>query len=630
MQVAAPSATPSVLLPRRRPSSPDRSIAVSFPESDGGEVTSPVALDLPPRRPVEDDGTEPTINIKVGSRSSGDVVALEGPPQAAVPDGGPSANQVDEGAKDQPEGQDAEALVAMASPAAAASDAASLSSSDDSISSENSPSTATGQTQPAQDAALFIPAEPDLEGAPGAEALPDAGATTPKADGEVRPSSSVATMVAAPREVPLGTSTSSPENPMANAEVAIASEEMMDAPVDGGAESQPPFPTELPTLMRLMSALQDDIARGSGSAIAAQRILAQRIAAELDRVPGYALAKPQNARHALTYALTGGGPSVVRAVVDKTAFTPPYDTLMAGALAYLEGRKADALRHFGEADLDGLDQVVRGPAHLALAALKLGDDAEGALNHLAIARHAAPGTLVEEAALRRAVLITSELNAFDDFRTLTGRYLRKFRSSVYAGNFRKRLSAALTRMSFLDDPDGFEKLELVLAPMTEEGRREIFLDLARTAVETGRGAVAAKAARRSQGEFGEQTLDSRRAALYAAAADVVDPRRNEAALLALGTMDVTMLPEADRVLRTAALQLGQAVANIPEPGDPAQLRGGGDGGLAPQSGAAPALATDAERAAIAEAMLPPDEPLEIESRVNDTLSAIDALLESTQ
>ena len=408
----------------------------------------------------------------------------------------------------------------------------------------------------------------------------------------------------------------------------------------------PPPPSELPALMRVMSALQDDIARGSGSALAAQRIMSRRVAEEIAANSDRTLAVPATARALLHYALTGGSPPDVRAAVDRVTFEPPYDHLLPGALAFLEGRQNDARRHFDAVDMESLSAVTAGPVRLALAALTLEEDPVKALDHLDWARHSAPGTLVEEAALRRAVLLTAERNMIDRFEQLTSRYLRKFRRSAYAGNFRRRLASALTRMRFLDQPDGFERLVAILEPMSLEGRREIYLDIARSAVEGGRSGVAAAAARLSRESAPADSLDAARAELYAAAADVVDPGRTDAAVAALDTMDVTPLPEGDRVLREAALRLGQAVTTLPDPQSPAPDQPGvavdpaaaGAAGPSPP-GLPPVVAGDpigrldpALLQAVATAPVTQeadDEPSEIETRVNSTLAEIDALLRNS-
>lgn len=401
-----------------------------------------------------------------------------------------------------------------------------------------------------------------------------------------------------------------------------------DADSEEAASEPPPSPSELPKLMRVMSALQDDIARGSGSALKAQRVMSKRVAQEIAANSERTLAVPRNARALVHYALTGGSPSEVRNAIERTTFTPPYDELLPGALAFLEGRQNDARRHFEKVTLEALPSVTAGPVRLALAALTLEGDPAMALNHLDWARHSAPGTLVEEAALRRAVLLTAERNMLDRFEALTSRYLRRFRNSAYAGNFRQRLASALTRMRFIDEPDGFERLAAVLEPMSLDGRREIYLDIARSAVETGRSVVAATAARLSRESAPTDSLDAARADLYAAAADVVDPGRNAAAVATLDTMDVSPLPQGDRVLRTAALRLGQAVADLPEPTPPIIPAGAP---ALPSVVAGEAIPTFGPTLLSAVAAPPPeeDEPSAIESRVSDTLAEIDALLRNS-
>ncbi|MEM9356966.1 MAG: chemotaxis protein MotC [Pseudomonadota bacterium] len=323
--------------------------------------------------------------------------------------------------------------------------------------------------------------------------------------------------------------------------------------------------TRLPKLIRQITALQDSIARGSTTALAAKPILARRVASMLTDLDKTGLAEPSTANALLTFALSGADPRVIRAVLDGAVLAPPFDRLLPGALAYLEGRRNDAVRHFSAVETANLGDVAKGPVHLALAALRVENNPTAALKHLDQARIALPGTLVEEAALRRAVLITAEQNDAKQFERLAGRYLRKFRTSIYAGNFRKRLSAALTRMQFLDEPDGFARLNRILEPMSAAGKRELYLALARSAVENGRTMIAARSAAMAAADVEPGSLDDTRARLYAAAAEVVDPLVGDEALSALEVLDPIQLPVQDRPLRRAAIELGDAVAAPPQP-----------------------------------------------------------------
>ena len=84
----------------------------------------------------------------------------------------------------------------------------------------------------------------------------------------------------------------------------------------------------------------------------------------------------------------------------------------------------------------------------------------------------APGTLVEEAAIRRSLLVAEQINDQDRFEMLVRQYLARFRHSIYAGNFRYRFAAALSRSPILDDPAQFPRLDALLeqlGPLVQVG-----------------------------------------------------------------------------------------------------------------------------------------------------------------
>ena len=163
-------------------------------------------------------------------------------------------------------------------------------------------------------------------------------------------------------------------------------------------------------LTRLLTALQDDIARGAGSALDAQKVLQTRLAERFEEARPEQWEDPRNARALIIYALSGGRPDVVRYVSETAVLAPPYGSLVKGALAYVEGRAGDARGHFATAGPERLDASLAGPVHLARAALVVDSDPARALDLLAQARVAAPGSLIEEASLRRALLVAAEMD----------------------------------------------------------------------------------------------------------------------------------------------------------------------------------------------------------------------------
>lgn len=356
---------------------------------------------------------------------------------------------------------------------------------------------------------------------------------------------------------------------LARAAGAVLATPARAEPVLAGSQPEPDTPgydgPRPHQLVRILTTLQDDMARGSKDALTAQRILLDRMKTLFLSVPDAIWREPVETRSLVIYALSGGSPEVVRSLRERGLFEGLNDTLLRGALAYIEGRANDAKRILEPVDIAKVDVSVRGALALSLATILLQEDPARAQALLSHARHAAPATLVEEAALRRATIVAASQDDVQAFMDATNRYLRKFRSSIYAGNFRTRLASSLTRMRFLSEPHAFEKLAEILAPMSDAGRRELYLLLARSALEEGDHKSARKAAMRALATAPEGSLDALRGTLYRAAADVVNVEAYDQAIATLSDLPPERLPASDRTLRLAALMLSRNVAALPSP-----------------------------------------------------------------
>lgn len=344
----------------------------------------------------------------------------------------------------------------------------------------------------------------------------------------------------------------------------------------------------------------------------------------------------------------------MREVVATALLVPPYDALTAGALAFLEGRADDARRHFASVEDSAMGATIRGSVMLARATLAVADDPSAASLFLDRARLSAPGTLVEEAALRRAILIATEKDDLPAFEQMVSRYVRKFRTSVYAGNFRRQLVAGITRMTFIRDAGAFARLEALFEPMTVDGRQELYLLLARAAIENGNPLAAQVAAKRVQDTAQADTLDHRRARLYQAASEVVDAERYVGAVATLEALEAEALPPEDRALLKAALDLSRTVIDLPQAArdEPSPLAFAAHGQAAPvdaitdepttiettSDGGARAVAPALAAPGFADVTPSPDAvaaedgpfapPVAVEQRVAAVLSEIDSLLEN--
>jgi chemotaxis protein MotC len=146
-----------------------------------------------------------------------------------------------------------------------------------------------------------------------------------------------------------------------------------------------------------------------------------------------------------------GNPQIVETVLRLSPLPRVNDGLIKGLLAYSRGiSEADKT---WLAEIDPRSLAPRGAAHLALrpgnadcgGASEQGDLLSGSGPHLA------PGTLLEEAALRRETVITALMEDFEKFEMLTSQYLRRFGDSVYAPEFTGRFAVAVATGRYAED-----------------------------------------------------------------------------------------------------------------------------------------------------------------------------------
>ncbi|MDR6333807.1 chemotaxis protein MotC [Xanthobacter flavus] len=339
------------------------------------------------------------------------------------------------------------------------------------------------------------------------------------------------------------------------------------APHARSAEAAPPagrtdiYPV---TLVRRLQRLQDLIAAGSTAGIAQQRAMITEMDAAFGDADPSVWQDPANARALVMYFLGGGNPAVLRAIINREPKPNIDEKLLTGSLLYLEGREEPALRQLGEIDARKLPNGIGGQIALAQAALTVRSDPAKASRLLEVARLLMPGTLVDEAALRRAVLVAAQAGDLDQFERLSGQYFSRFRHSAYAGNFRQRFAAALSRMNVLATPDGLSRLDALLAPLDEEARREVFLLVSRSAIVEGKTALATTAAERAMVLAPAASRDAERARVYLSAAQAATPDRYKTAEEALKAIDRARLDPSDQALLEAARRTAELIRRADE------------------------------------------------------------------
>ncbi|MEW6645324.1 MAG: chemotaxis protein [Pseudomonadota bacterium] len=324
---------------------------------------------------------------------------------------------------------------------------------------------------------------------------------------------------------------------------------------DADAPAREPY-----QLVRKLHALQDDIARGNTEAHSAQSALLKRLGEEFSNADPAVWNDPRNARAVVVFLLSGGSPQVVGAL--RARATLAIDpTILDGALAYIEGRPDEARARIGAMNPRDMPAAIAAEIALVQSALVAQDDSKAAIDRLDEARLLLPGTLVEEAALRREIFVAGQADDFDRFEALSLRYLWRFKQSIYSENFRQRLGRAVARFGFAQQPARFPRLVALLDQLDGADRPTLYLRIARTALMNGKVDMADLAAERALTLTEAGSAARERARFYRAAARIVTSAHEEA-LLDLQQIEVGRLSERDAELLRAALAVGRSVRKV--------------------------------------------------------------------
>jgi chemotaxis protein MotC len=318
-------------------------------------------------------------------------------------------------------------------------------------------------------------------------------------------------------------------------------------------------------LVRALRTLQDQVALGSSDARETRGALLRETGEKLLKMKQEVWRNPANVRAAVAFVLNGGNPRVLKNVQAAGPLPEVDELLVRGALAYGEGHTAEAAKLLGGLDARTLAPSLGGNVALVQAELIGRREPAKALALLDEARLLAPGTLTEEAALRRQIAIVAATADFGRFTRLSASYMHRFANSAYAGAFQHQFAVdfvknagAVTSGSALAP-----RLQTVLDEVPSDRRGELYLAIAREALIKGKIDLT-RVASRAAAEAGEDASQDRgrRATLYEAAAAVATGDVDQA-VPRLEAMAGAALPAEDAELLRAALAVAQQVRRLP-------------------------------------------------------------------
>ncbi len=306
---------------------------------------------------------------------------------------------------------------------------------------------------------------------------------------------------------------------------------------------------------------QDRLTTGDAAAKARVVELSEELARKFRAFDVNVWRRPWNVQAVVAYTLSGGQPRVLRSIVQAGVIPAESASLAEGALAYAEGRQDKAKALLGPIDAGQTSAAVAGLLSLAQAALIAKEDPKAAAVLLDKAGVYAPGSLVEEAALRRSVLLAYETLDFNRFVTTSSRYFRRFGKSFYAEEFRRRFGESIGRFGLSEEPEQKRRLSQLLLEIEGPYRVELYLSMAQYALYLGRLDTARSAAEKALAA--QSAAAASRASLYVGAAKILSGDV-ERGMDDLSRSDDAALPNKDRVLKSAVVRIaGQLVSDPP-------------------------------------------------------------------
>lgn len=316
-------------------------------------------------------------------------------------------------------------------------------------------------------------------------------------------------------------------------------------------------------LVRTLRSVQDQIAQGSQTAHEFQKTFMRDIGLQFLALPPAVWDDVRNVRAAAYFVLSGGDPRVVRIVSDHEGMPNFIDRrVLRGALAHGEGRTTDAKALLGKVDARSLDPALGGMVALIQGTLHAKSDAQKAIAFFDDARLLAPGTLIEESALRQEILLLAKEGDTERFDILSSQYSRRFSKSLFASTFRRQFIAGFARQSYKGTSEWISRTEAQLQKVPDGERLGMYLAIAEEATKGGHFEIAKFATSHAMKLAQPGTRELSRANLYGGAILVATDDYDEG-LNRLAAVEEAQLGASDQEIYDSALLVSRRVRKWP-------------------------------------------------------------------
>ncbi len=310
-------------------------------------------------------------------------------------------------------------------------------------------------------------------------------------------------------------------------------------------------------LIRRLQKAQDKIVAGSPHALENYRNMLTDYSAIMLKLQSQTWSHERNLDAAAVYVLIGGNPQVGKIALERSILGKPEKSPLKAAIAFSERNIDEAYRMLSANKPSVLPPSLAGQFALARAMITSSIDLELTENYLNDARRRAPGTLIEEAALRRLLRVAGISKNFDKFKFFSSTYMRRFHKSYYLNDFLKSYAYAIVQMPLENQSESLKELQNLLGELDKRQDLFVLAFIARSGTILGRTELALWAANEALGELRVGSKLHTRMKLYAVASGIVDDKITEEAAEMLKQIDSEVFDINDKKLFDAVTVLSQ-------------------------------------------------------------------------
>ncbi len=240
-------------------------------------------------------------------------------------------------------------------------------------------------------------------------------------------------------------------------------------------------------ILRSLQFVQDSLVLGDHSASDLQRYLLDSLDKRLRSADNGTLADTRNADAVFVYVMSGGNPSTLNFLASRD--TQGYlDARIVNVLQkYLDGRGGQVASSIASLSQEYQGSAIGPYLNLVAGNVNYPTDPTAALIFYDRTRIDAPGTILEEAALRRSIVASTTIKDVDRAFGYSVRYARRFLHSPYASQFADLfVDLAVTNEAGL----GRERISEVADLMDFDRAQELYLRISRLATLKGKYELA--------------------------------------------------------------------------------------------------------------------------------------------